>query len=671
MAKTNAGATSLDARSGELMSIPLSLLDASPRNARKTDGRDVSDLKATIKAQGVLHNLIVCPQEGRIGKRRGKAPSSREQRYEVVGGLRRLRALRELATEGELDANEPILCRVKPNREAAEASLVENVARQAMHPADEFDAFKALVDEGRTVEEVAHRFGTSVLKVRRCLRLTDMHPQLIELYRQDGIELEQLKALALLADPAEQLQAWQSLPDWQRDARSLRRLLVQQDIDASSDPVALHVGVEPYEAAGGDVRRDLFSDEEGKVYLLDAALLHRLAEAKLQQEAEGVRSEGWSWVDVAVRVSWSQLRAFGHCRTTQRAMTKKEKREHTGLLKQANALSEQLTQLCDAAGKSDDEAYDEKVSALEDEAQAARDAIERFEAALAVYDAQALVSGGALVTVGSHGEVEVHRGLMKPQPRNAAPVGAVAEGEGGSDDGADDRSNSKQSTGKPVHSAALMLNLTAHRTLAARAAMLDQPQVALVALLHCLVQRLLYDAYGGANTAVKLMPHQADAGLINQVFDPAESRACEMLDEARQRWGERMPGETDRLFAWLMGLSDDERAELLALCVALTLNDVRDSERPSPLDCVATALSLDMADWWQPTAAGYFSRVTKEAILAALAEGAGEQAASRIKGVGKQELARVAERELKEQRWLPGPLRACERAGDEAGNVSA
>jgi ParB family chromosome partitioning protein len=131
MAKTNAGATSLDARSGELMSIPLSLLDASPRNARKTDGRDVSDLKATIKAQGVLHNLIVCPQEG-SGKRRGKAPSSREQRYEVVGGLRRLRALRELATEGELDANEPILCRVKPNREAAEASLVENVARQAM-----------------------------------------------------------------------------------------------------------------------------------------------------------------------------------------------------------------------------------------------------------------------------------------------------------------------------------------------------------------------------------------------------------------------------------------------------------------------------------------------------------------------------------------------------------
>lgn len=144
-----------------------------------------------------------------------------------------------------------------------------------------------------------------------------------------------------------------------------------------------------------------------------------------------------------------------------------------------------------------------------------------------------------------------------------------------------------------------------------------------------------------------------------------------MLDAARQRWGERMPGEADRLFGWLMGLSDAEGTELLALCVALTLNDVRDSERPSALDCVASALSLDMADWWQPTAAGYFCRVTKETILGALAEGAGEQAASSIKGVGKQELARVAERELKERRWLPGPLRAGERAGDAPGGVNA
>ena len=98
--------------------------------------------------------------------------------------------------------------------------------------------------------------------------------------------------------------------------------------------------------------------------------------------------------------------------------------------------------------------------------------------------------------------------------------------------------------------------------------------------------------------------------------------------------------------------------ELLALCIALMLNDVRDTERAGSLEAVSAALGLDMADWWQPTAEAYFSRVTKETILAAIEEGAGAEAARRIKGVSKGELARVAERELHGTRWLPRPLKA-------------
>ena len=39
-----------------------------------------------------------------------------------------------------------------------------------MHPADEFEAFKALIDEGKGVEDVAARFGVSVLTVQRRLK---------------------------------------------------------------------------------------------------------------------------------------------------------------------------------------------------------------------------------------------------------------------------------------------------------------------------------------------------------------------------------------------------------------------------------------------------------------------------------------------------------------------
>jgi len=55
---------SIDARSGELMLISLSLLVPSEkRNARRTGGTSVADLKASIYAQGLLQNLIVCPAD--------------------------------------------------------------------------------------------------------------------------------------------------------------------------------------------------------------------------------------------------------------------------------------------------------------------------------------------------------------------------------------------------------------------------------------------------------------------------------------------------------------------------------------------------------------------------------------------------------------------------------
>jgi len=48
---------SIDARSGEPMTIPLSLLAPSKwKEARRTGGKNVDDLKASIEAQGLLQN---------------------------------------------------------------------------------------------------------------------------------------------------------------------------------------------------------------------------------------------------------------------------------------------------------------------------------------------------------------------------------------------------------------------------------------------------------------------------------------------------------------------------------------------------------------------------------------------------------------------------------------
>jgi ParB family chromosome partitioning protein len=642
--------STIDKRSGELTTIALSLLIPSPRNVRKTGGADVSELKASIKAQGVLQNLIVCPAENRKGKANGK--------YEVVGGRRRLQALNELAAEGDISADEEILCRVKPTRDAAEASLAENIAREPMHPADEFEAFKTLVEEGKSVEDVAARFGTSALTVRRRLKLASLHPVLLAQYREDRIGLEQLMALALTDNQAEQLRIWEQSPDWQRDAASLRRLLVAQEIDAQRDPVAKLVGLEAYEAAGGAVRRDLFA-EEGSGFIQDPDLLHGLADEKLQAAAEMVRAEGWSWVDVAVRMSGSDLLDFGRCKKTRREMTKAEARKHAALSKSVEELDTKLTQIF---GADDDSADDDAVSALETDAETAREALEQFESALADYGPDAFSIGGAVVCVGREGRIEVHRGLIRPQDRRVAS--RASDTRTGSQDPTSDAST--ESSTRPQHSAALMLDLTAHRTLAARAVMLDQPRVATAALLHCLVQRVLYDGYTVPSTAVELVTNLADAGLGSQASEGLRSsKATQAIADAHSRWGERVPGDQTKLLPWLIALSDNDLQDLLAFCVAMTLNDVRDTDKEAPLDALAQALSLDMAQWWQPSADGYFLRVTKDSILAAISEGAGAEAAARIKGVSKQELARVAERDLQGSRWLPGPLRSAAANGSE------
>lgn len=629
---------SIDARSGELVTIPLCLLVPSEwKNARRTGGENVDDLKASIEAQGLLQNLIVCPAKTRRG---------RTQRYEVVGGGRRLRALNALMGEGRVSRDEPILCRVKPDREAAEASLAENIHREPMHPADEFEAFWRLVQDGRTVEEVAQRFGTSPITVRRRLKLADVHPDLLVLYRQDGINMEQLMALALSDDQEEQLRAWNALPEWQRSAHALRMMFVSDEVNASTDALAKFIGVEAYEEAGGSVRRDLFS-EQGQGYMRDPMLLLQLVNARLDAAAEPVREEGWAWVEVVQRASSVEVFRFGRARKSERKPTRGE----ASRIKALNRRLAELDAQIEAASEEDD--ADEEGERLQEQADEVQGQLRALHDELSTFDADAKAGAGAIVCVGRDGSLEILRGLIRPEDR----PGAAGKGKSGGKV-QDTGGGAAEPRAKPAHSAALMLELTAHRTLAARAVMLDRPDVALTALLHCLVQRLMRDAFRVPSSAVRLIANAPEAGLLPKAGSTlAEARAASVIDSARDRWGERIPGDPDKLLPWLASLAEGERMELLALCVAVNLNDVHDDEKAGPLDPLCAMLGLDMADWWEAKESTYFQRVTKDQISQAIAEAAGPDTAARYKGVSKTELARVAERDLTGRRWVPAPLR--------------
>ncbi|NCE89404.1 hypothetical protein [Pseudomonas sp. L13] len=64
-------------------------------------------------------------------------------------------------------------------------SLAENRHQVPMHPAEEFEAFAKLIEEGHSVEQVAACFGVSPLVVTRRMKLARVSPRLMARFR-DG-----------------------------------------------------------------------------------------------------------------------------------------------------------------------------------------------------------------------------------------------------------------------------------------------------------------------------------------------------------------------------------------------------------------------------------------------------------------------------------------------------
>lgn len=275
----------------QFQTIPLSQLKPHPRNVRKTGGTSISDLAASIAAHGLLHPLVVSPMgDG----------------FEVVAGARRLAAMKLLAENEALPAQLAvgIPCTVMAAGSVTELSLAENVIRQAMHPADEFDAFRALVEDGQTIEAVAARFGVKVRHVQERLRLANVAPELLDVYRAGGMTLDQVMALSVVDNHAAQIEVWgdEHTQSWERQPDRLRDSLLSREI-TTDDAIADFVGLDAYSAAGGTVREDLFSDV---VVLEDSALVNRLANAKLKAKADELLADGWGWVHATPEWPWSE-----------------------------------------------------------------------------------------------------------------------------------------------------------------------------------------------------------------------------------------------------------------------------------------------------------------------------------------------------------------------------
>jgi ParB family chromosome partitioning protein len=188
----------------QTQAIALQQLHVSPLNMRaekkppslKKMAEIAANILPTVREKGILSDLIV---------------RKNNDGFEILAGRRRFYAAKVIESErGEFP---PVLCDVRENltdADAREISLIENVARQDADEITCYEAFSALIRDGKTVDEIARTFGKTERQVRQSLAVANLLPRIRDLYRSeelDGGDL-QLLTMATKAQQRDWLKLW-------------------------------------------------------------------------------------------------------------------------------------------------------------------------------------------------------------------------------------------------------------------------------------------------------------------------------------------------------------------------------------------------------------------------------------------------------------------------------
>lgn len=146
-------------RKPTLTTIAIDKLHPHPQNPRKVIG-DVTELAESIKANGILQNLTVVPND-----------TDRDDRsdFTVVIGHRRLAAAKQAGLT-EL----PCAVVEMTEKEQLSTMLTENMQRSDLTVYEEAKGCQLLLDLGDTVAEIAEKTGFSESKIRRRVKLCEL-----------------------------------------------------------------------------------------------------------------------------------------------------------------------------------------------------------------------------------------------------------------------------------------------------------------------------------------------------------------------------------------------------------------------------------------------------------------------------------------------------------------
>lgn len=636
--------------SNPILYVAAAACSKSPSNVRKrSDPTADAQLEANIEAKGVIQNLIGVP----VARKKGH--------YRITGGGRRLDRVHNLIARGVFPSDYVVPVMVmKSASDAIETSLSENFFKLTMNPADACRAFQDIIEiEKKTPADVAKRFGLTERFVLGRLRLANLAELVFDALREEEITIEVATAYASTSDTDRQAAVFAQMVGnyYRNNVSEIRRMLASGSYKGG-DPKALLVGREAYQAEGGRIDSDLFSDSASETWL-DGDLLDRLARERLEAAATALRDrDGFAEVRTiaAVSIPYSETYQLKRLTGTPIPLTPEAEARRLEIEAELASIEAEAEQAEDYT-----EEQSERIEALEEE-------LDTVTETTAMISDEQRVGAIAYLVLDAEGQPQLHEELF------VAPVASdeTDEGDGGDAEAGDGEDLNQAGTNEgPKYTQRLSDELAMMKTELLAVHVASDPHFALDLGIFFMVDSATrtFGSYDVPSEIRAQAPtprvHAFESGTL------AAERWAEIDKGLDRAWTE--PSEAMDRYDGFCALDDEKRAAWLAWAVARTLQSSSPGSKADRfLDHLGRKLGIDVAAWWRPTARNFFDRISKAAILGLFDAVGGADLRSRYAAARKFDLAASAEKlfsgqiiveaEVKDRAltWLP-PVMCFER----------
>ncbi len=510
----------------KLKEIPIGQLKISRSNMRHGGkAPDVSDILPSIRENGVQQSMLV--------RKEGKG-------YGVVAGRRRLFALRIVAKETGKNLKAPCgILEDGDNSVAIEASIIENIARLPATEMEQYEAFGRLRKSGRSVEDIAAYFGVTEIKVKRILALSELSPEIRDLYANEKIRVSTIRALTL-ATP-EQQAAWLVLfndeEEYVPHGDDLKAWLT------GGNNISTKTALFDLKDYDGTIITDLFDEDS---YFRDPDTFWESQNKAIATAVKELRGQGWS--EVIVMDRGESFHAWQYSKRPQEA------------------------------------------------------------------------GGKVFIETSYNGQVEAHLGYLTAS--DAKKIDAIL--------GVGTDNKAKAKTSRPEMSGPLNSYIGLHRHAAARAALLDNPNIALrLTVAHMLAESNLWQVKAHYTGAIK------DATRASLEESVSHNRFVEERESVRQLlgilWEDAKLTDASSsyscaaMFIKLLGFTDEEVMRIMTCVMAESLSD-----RSLLVAAIGQVTEIDMKPLWKPDEAFFEILRDKRVINEMVADIAGESVADSV-----------------------------------------